>query len=383
MLKWFGPTSPPIGLEVGAESVKLLQLACTSEGFRVAAALRVAIPSDVKGKPDERVAFASATVRDALRRQTCRFTGANIVAALPKELLHYKTHRLAMMSAEEVEISAKIDARDLFRFDPDSADVQCIDAGEVRQGIDSRREVILIAAGKQYVNEFTLALHRAGARVQSLSIDPCALWRAAARGNAHPDAPPRILLDIGAAQSRLVIGRGDAIRVVKTIDVGADHIRTAISRKLGFSVEEAEQLRRRSSSASPNKLDGIRKVLNDATRHVTELLAREVLAYVRYHAITFRGPAPKRIELVGGDANDAQIRAILSATLMLPAKPVDVFHGIDISAMSAIDRTASMGEWAVALGLALKGLERIAAPVPKGDADSAKLQAIAAEVAHA
>ena len=76
--------------------------------------------------------------------------------------------------------------------------------------------------------------------VASLEIDPTAVWRAAGRvrqggpPSGGDASHPRAILDIGAAQSRLVIGRGDTVRVVRTIDMGADHLRTAISRKLGL-----------------------------------------------------------------------------------------------------------------------------------------------------
>jgi hypothetical protein len=41
--------------------------------------------------------------------------------------------------------------------------------------------------------------------------------------------------------------------------------------------------------------------------------------------------------------------------LLLPVKPLDVFRGIETDVISTSDRTSSLGEWAVALGLALKG----------------------------
>jgi cell division ATPase FtsA len=186
-------------------------------------------------------------------------------------------------------------------------------------------------------------------------------------------------------------GTGGAIRVVKAIDVGADHVRTAISRTLGLSAAEAEQLRRRAAGAGHDKLDGVRKVLNDATRHVTELLARDVLSAVRYHALTFRGPAPRRVELVGGDASDPQVRRVLGATLLLPVKPVDLFRGIDVSAIPAAHRTATLGEWAVALGLAMKRfpgpLERLTqpceAPAPHENKSAATLKPMARGAAAA
>jgi type IV pilus assembly protein PilM len=368
MLQLLGEPAPAIGLDVGSESIKILQLAAsTAGGLAVGAALRVPLPDDVRGDPDRRVEFAGETVRTALRQGA--FRGRRIVAALPKELVHYKTHRLPPMAADELPMAARIDARDLFRFDPDSADVQCIDAGEVRQGDDRRREVILVAAGKRYVDQFVHALDRAGAVVASLEIDPTAVWRAAAfrrpaetrnTDDAGLAVPPRVLLDVGAAQSRLVIGRGDTIRLIRTIDVGADTLRTAISRKLGLSVREAEQLRRRAAAAAEpdaggKKLDGMRQVLGDATRHATELLAREVLACVRYHAVTFRGPAPRAVELTGGEAGDAHIPATLGAAIGLPATCAELFRGIDTAAIPAGHRTAGLGEWAVALGLAMKG----------------------------
>jgi type IV pilus assembly protein PilM len=408
MLQLFREPAPPIGLDLGSESVKMLQLTASAGGLRVGAALRVPLPDDVRGNPDRRVEFAGEVVRNALRQGT--FRGRRVVAALPKELVHYKTHRLPPMSADELPMAARIDARDLFRFDPDSADVQCVDAGEVRQGEDRRREVILVAAGKQYVDQFVRELDRAGIVVASLEIDPTAVWRAARRvvprdpyathagpqisvdsaGAGNPATfqrscerwnvasdgcgAPRVLLDIGAAQSRLVIGRGDALRVIRTIDVGGDHLRNAISRKLGLSVAEAEQLRRRSAAlagedGTAKKLGTMRTVLGDATRHSTELLAREVLACLRYHAVTFRGPAPRSVELVGGEATDGQIRSTLCATLLLPAKPADLFRGIDVTAIPSGQRTGCLGEWAVALGLALKSFRSVAAQPIANDPD--------------
>jgi Tfp pilus assembly PilM family ATPase len=313
MLSFFRPPTPPIGLELGAEALKLIQLTEREGRLKVLAAVRVPLPNNVKGDPDRRVAFAGEQVRQVLKRGP--FIGNRVIAAVPKELLHYKTHRLPPIAPEEVPASARIDARDLFRFDPDSADVQSIDAGEIQpDGSERRREVILIAAGKKYINEFTLALDTAGAEVVSLDVDPCAIWRAARRVpspvNGDTVSHPRVLLDVGAAQSRVIIGMGDVIRFVRAID---------------------------------------------ATAKAPDVLAREVLKCIRYHAVTFRGASPKRIDLVGGFANDPEVRSTLASTLLLPAKPAKLFADIDISAIPEADRTPSLGEWAVALGLALKG----------------------------
>src|SRR5688572_3509277 len=103
MLQLFREPPPLIGLDVGSESIKMLQLTATAGGLRVGAALRVPLPDEVRGNPDRRVEFAGKTVRNALRQGT--FRGRRVVAALPKELVHYKTHRLPPMAADELPMA--------------------------------------------------------------------------------------------------------------------------------------------------------------------------------------------------------------------------------------------------------------------------------------
>ena len=346
--------TPPIGLDVGSESIKLLQLCATPAGLKVFGAHRIRIPESVKGDPDRRVAFAGDVLWPALRSGA--FVGRRVVAAVPKELLHYKTHRLPPMAPDEVCMAGRIDARDLFRFDPDSTDYQCIDAGQVRQDNEGRHEVILIAAGRKYLDQFVNALHGAGAHVASLDIDPCAVWRAAGRFGDDVEHP-RVIIDVGAAQSRLVIGCGGQIRLIKTIDVGGNHLREAIARQLGLPEAEVDRVRRLAATTHGDIAQGVRKNLADATRIQTERLAWEVLTSLRHHVATFRGPSAKRIELVGGEAGDTQIRSTLALTLLLPVRAVNPFRGIDTAAIPAADRSDHLGEWAVALGLALKGFD--------------------------
>ena len=351
MLRLFRSQPLPIGVDVGSGSVKMLQLAAGLSGLAVAGAVRVAMPDDVRGDPDRRVEFAGEALRAAFRAG--RFRGRRVVAALPKDVVHYKTHRLPPMPPADLLPAARIDARDLFRFDPDSADVQCLDAGDVRQGGEPRREVILVAAGKKYVDAFVRTLHRAGGRVASLEVEPSAVCRAAARpggpGGEDEASPPQLLLDVGAAQSRLVIRAGVCVRVFKVIDAGAGAEDTAQGKEGG---------------------DGVRQAPQDATRLAVDTIAREVLASLRYHAVTFGGVAPGRVHLLGGGAGDLGIQFGLAEALAMPAGPFELFAGIDTSAIAATvpaasAHTASLGEWAVALGLALKGAcpPRVAAPV--------------------
>ena len=263
--------------------------------------------------------------------------------------------------ADELPMAARIDARDLFRFDPDSADVQFVDAGEVRQGDDRRREVILVAAGKQYVDQFIRALDRAGAVVASLEIDPTAVWRAAGRvgtllGNVDPRA---ILLDIGAAQSRLVIGRGDAIRVIRTIDVGG---RPPAQRDLA----QARPFGRRGRAAPPpggcerRRGRGRQKARHDAHRAQRRDAALDRTARARCSRACGTTPSRSAGRRRGRWSSSAARRttprsdrpSAPRSSSRQTRRPVPR-HRHHRHPRRPADHC--LGEWAVALGLALKG----------------------------
>ena len=63
---------------------------------------------------------------------------------------------------------------------------------------------------------------------------------------------------------------------------------------------------------------------------------------------------PDRLRLMGGEAVDPQVQAILNANLPLPVEPMQPLRNVDSSTMKPNDRRGDMSEWTVALGLALK-----------------------------
>ena len=95
-----------------------------------------------------------------------RFLGRRVVVALPRELLAVKNLRMPLIPQHELAAAVKFEARNIFPFDTDQAHIQILPAGEVRQGIDVRQEVIVLAARHEDVNAFVEQIHRCGAIVE-------------------------------------------------------------------------------------------------------------------------------------------------------------------------------------------------------------------------
>jgi type IV pilus assembly protein PilM len=353
----------PIGLDIGRDSVKLLQLEVNgASSLSVRAMSRAATPEAARGNPHLRAEAAGAIVKEAMRQGG--FAGNRCVAALPREMVQMKNFRLPVMPPAEMESAVKFEARNLFGFDTDDAQVQFIPAGEVRQGSDTLAEVIVFAAKNADVSALVERLAAAGLAIDSLDVAPCALFRCVERfiRRREDEQEVHVLLDVGHSATNVVIGRGRDISFIKAIEIGGTHFQEAVAARLGISVEEAAALRRRliESAEAPeaaeetDRKDPVRQAVFDATRSVMEQLAREVSLCLRYQSVTFRGHRPARLRLLGGEASDKNLQAVLSSVLTIPVEAAKPLYSVDLSGVKASDRRGAMAEWAVALGLALR-----------------------------
>lgn len=349
----------PIGLDLGADAVKMIQLEVVDNTLSVVAAARQVMPEEARNQPELRLTLAMDAVRQLIR--SGQFTGNSVVAALPREIVHVKNLRLPVMPAAELESAVNFEARNIFGFDTDKSSIRYLPTGEVRQGADTRLEVIALAAQQHEVDGFVEQLHRTGCRIESLDFEPSAVYRGIERfiRRREDENEVHVLVDIGMRQTQVLIGKGRDISFFKAIDVGSRQLQQDVARKLGITEVEARALRRRhiesaEQAAKSAERDPVRQAVQDATRSTLEGLAREISLCLRYYSVTFRGQRPAKVRLIGGEAADPQLLAILGAALPIPVEAGRPLLSVNTSSMKQADRIGCMSEWAVALGLALK-----------------------------
>jgi type IV pilus assembly protein PilM len=353
----------PIGVDIGHDTVKMLQLEVVGDSLCVTAAAKSPLPAEVRSKPALRMEMASGVIRQMLRQHP--FRGRNVVAALPRDIVHSKNLRLPPMPDPELDAVVHFEAKNVFPFDTDQAAVHYLPAGEVRQGNEIRKEVVLLAARNEDVDQFVEHLHQAGCVIQSLDVEPCALYRGVERfiRRREDENDVHVLVDVGSRRSQIVIGRGREITFIKPIDIGGHQFHDAVARKLGITLEEAEALRKRLVDAAepvdPSaRKDPVRQAVFDAARGPMEELGREIALCLRYYSVTFRGQRPTRVRLVGGEAWDPQLQTLLNAALVIPVEVGKPLYSVNTSKMRPTDRRGSMCEWALALGLGLKTTDK-------------------------
>ena len=377
----------PIGLDIGHSSVRMLQLAATEGRLSAVAARSVAIEPDALDDEQRRRKVIISAVQRALAEG--KFRRRDVVSFLPSDELRITSLRLDAEEAAELDQTLRQEAAQRFGLDPARDCIRYIPAGDVHHGDELKNEFILFAAAEQSVNEHIAFLQEMGLRPVGLDALPCALFRCFERLLQRQEDQERavVFIDLGSRFTTVVFGRGRRITFVKQIAIGGHNFNKEISAKLGVSISQAQSLRARLNAerniaesstgvtggcdsenisqpveqAAAQALDSsTRQVIIDAIESVAEKLAREISLCFRYYTVTFRGKHVERAVFSGGEAYERILLNVLRRRLAVEAELAQPMRGFDMTNLDFdSDKRAVLCEWAVAVGLSLKGRKQI------------------------
>jgi type IV pilus assembly protein PilM len=298
------------------------------------------------------------------------FHGRNVVSSLPNDILKMTSLRLAETETAEIEKALAREAAQRFGLDADKDAVKYMLAGSVRQGDETKNELILFAASDQSIKTHIGILEEAGLTPASIDTVPCALFRNHERLMRRQEDKERtaIFVDVGGMFTTVVFGRGGEICFVKQIPIGAEKFNQEVAAKLGIGAAEAETLRiklqtERLTTEQPSKADTIdaatRQVIVDAVGSAAEELTQEISLCLRYHTVTFRGNRVQRAILTGGGAYESILLDVLKRRLQIEVDVAEPLTEFDVTKMKDNDDGRGLFcDWGVAVGLSLRGWHR-------------------------
>ena len=402
----------PIGLDIGHSSVKMIQLA-VSGGYRsVVAAAKTDIDPGLNGDKEARRSFVVSAVKRMLADGG--FRGRNVVSCLSNDSLRISNLRLGRTDTERIEQAVKKEMQPRFGLDPDKDIVNYIVAGDVRHGDEIRSELILLAVDSETVKDHIDMLTEAGLRPVAVDAIPCALFRGFERllQRQEDKEQTTVFVDVGGRFTTVVFGRAGEISFIKQVPIGGERFNQEVAAKLGVDISGAQTLRRtlraerlavagswgltcdktdgdnqtqQEQDGAPElalpqvraedsfgvdlensrPFDGIRQRLDTSTRQavvdavsaVAEELAKEISLCFRYYTVTFRGKRVERAVFAGGGAYEDILLNVLRRRLTVEIEVAQPLKGFDLMNVDfGGDRRGLLYEWAVAVGLSLKGL---------------------------
>ena len=367
----------PIGLDIGNNSIKMIQLLVNGEQLSVIAAQKARIDHSINDEQEKNMFIVSA-IQGMLAEG--RFHGSNVVSSLPNEGLEITSLRLAEAQSDGIEQALRKEVVQRFGLDPDEDAMQYVIAGNVHQGDEIKNELILFAAANETIKSHIELLEQTGLKPVSIDTIPCALFRSFERSLRRQEDRERtvVFVDVGNQFTTVVFGRGGEISFVKQIPVGGEKFNEEIAAKLGVDISEAEALREalqmeksfptlnhdlseQPVNGNEQKLEATtRQAIVDAVSEVAEELTREISLCLRYYTVTFRGKRVGQAFFTGGGAYEYILLDVLKRQLAVEIEVAQPLKGFDMSRERGnldfdSDRRGLLCEWAVAVGLSLKG----------------------------
>jgi len=372
----------PIGLDIGHNSIKMIQLLINDEQISVIAADETRIEAGINSDEQSRRSFIISAIKRMLANGG--FLGRNVVSCLPSDKLRITSLRLAEAEKYNIEQALRKEVAHRFGLDPDKDSMDYMIAGSVRHGDEVKNELILFATDNETIKDHIATLEQADLRPVAIDTIPCALFRSFERSLRRQEDRDRtaVFVDVGSFFTTVVFGRGGEISFVKQIQIGGQKFTREIAAKLDIDIAEAERLQEtlrvdagllsahsdkseRATAENCRDIDmSTRQAMIDAVSAVSEELVREISLCLRYYTVTFRGKRVERAVFAGGGAYDDILLNILKRKLAVEIELAQPLRGFDLSSGRIkvnfnSDRRGLFCEWAIAVGLSLKGWNRI------------------------
>ena len=346
-----------IGLDAGAESVRLLQVRKGSAGLEVRGAAQIELGGErIKDAQDWARAVAEAVAAHA--DLSC-FAGRKCIIGVSDDWVRARSIRQPKMPANEIDKAVRLDGPSRLGFaDGEACEFGWVRAGEVRQGNETRDEIIMVGAATSVLETLVYGVSAAGLR--PVSVEPSFMSSARAMSRKHRRAGDqgdvRIVVEVGRYSTRVMVLKGSTIVFYKPIEIGGQQMSDAAANRLGQELESVETIRHRRMMGEAAGVDArVDRAIFEAVRPILGDLATEVGRCGRYYGVTFRGARVQRCHVIGTEAREPELCRFIEDAVNVETAVGDPLGHDGGARWSSVVRHGSC--WAGALGLSLRSGE--------------------------
>lgn len=346
----FAKSKSVVGLDIGSSALKAVELRPNGKGYKVAALAIEPLPADsiVDG-----AIIDGGAVADAIRRVFANpaFKTKDVAVSLSGNAVIVKKISVPVMTSAELAASIHWEAEQYIPFDIQDVnlDYQILDAGT---GPNARgaMDVLLVAAKKDKISEYTSVITQAGCTPVIVDVDAFALQNACEVNYGRPDNAVVALINAGASAVNINVVAGDQSLFTRDISLGGTAYTEALQRELNLSFEDAEHAK---------KGMFVEGVTPEDVRAVVHAMTENVLLEIQKTFDFFKaGAADDRIDrifLSGGASSVDGFAEALEQRFGAPVQRLDPFKTIAFEGQVPAGYEGDLAAAAaVAVGLALR-----------------------------
>jgi type IV pilus assembly protein PilM len=340
-----------VGLDIGSSAVKAVELKPVGKGYKVAAFAVEPLPPDsiVDG-----AIIDGTAVAEGIRRVFAAggFKSREVAASLSGNAVIVKKINLPVMTETELGDSIFWEAEQYIPFDVQDVnlDYQILDPG-TGEGSKGTMDVLLVAAKKEKIADYTGVIAQAGRTPVVVDVDAFALQNAYEVNYGSESDAIVVLLNAGASAININIVSGDQSLFTRDISIGGNAYTEAVQKELNLPFESAEQLKKGVA------VDGVTFHEAQPVLHaMTENVLLEVQKTFDFFKATAVSDRIDRIVLSGGASRVDGFAQALQERFGSTVASFDPFRSIafDPARFGVADPENVLPTAAVAVGLALR-----------------------------
>jgi len=337
-----------IGLDIGSSSIKAVEFDWGKKTPKLKHFGMIPLPPEaiVDG------AFMdSASIVESIRSliEGLRIKTKKVAVSISGHSVYIKTINVPTMSEVQLEESIKWEAEQQIPFDIEDVnlDFQILD----EQVSPDQMPVLLVAAKKDMINDYTAVIEEAGLQPTIVDVDVFAIENAFNLNFESPEEEVVALVNIGASVMNINILKRGTSAFTRDISIGGRQITEEIQKRLKMTYEEAESLKVKEREAGAQNPE-VEKIIQGTA----EQLATEVRRSLEFFAASSSGGEIKKIFLSGGCAKIQMLPGLIEERTSMPVEVFNPFAKIDYNPEvfdpEYIKQVAPLA--AVGVGLALR-----------------------------
>jgi type IV pilus assembly protein PilM len=340
-----------LGLDIGSSSVKLVHLKEGKRGYTLLAWGEAPLPPEAV--VDNQLMNSSAIV-EAIRELVAqqKVKSKDVAIGVRGHSVIIKRISMPFMSQEDLDESIQWEAEQYIPFDVKDVN---IDTQILTPQADAagQMDVLLVAAKKDMINDFTSVCAEAGLTATVVDVDAFAVQNAFEVNYPQGPNQPVVLINVGAAVTNINIVNNGMATFTRDITVGGNAFTEEIQKQLNISAEEAEALKvgghGETDAVVPQEVERV-------IQGVADQMGGEIQRSLDFHAATAPDVHPTRVYLSGGTARIPALFKVIEQRAGVPVEILNPFKNIEVDNRKfdpAVIMNAAPSA-AVAVGLSLR-----------------------------
>jgi type IV pilus assembly protein PilM len=323
----FGRKKGVIGLDIGSNSIKLVELRESQNSFKLENLGIAPLPPEaiVDG-----ALMDSVTIIDAIRQLVAdsKTRTKDAVTSVSGHSVIVKKITLPLMSVPELEESIQWEAERYIPFDINDVNIDFQIFGSTPENPEVM-DVVLVAAKKDIVNDYVSVVIESGLNPVIIDVDAFAIENMLSVNYEIGKEETVAVVNVGASITNINILKDNMTAFTRDIFKGGNQITDEIQRQLHIDYEEAEKIK------VGSKIDAVSQpVIQEVLRSASESLANEIGNSIEFYQSTTTYEKIEKLYLSGGGSKTKDFDIILQQVIGIPVEIVNPFKKIEYTGKS-------------------------------------------------